>query len=120
MSRFDLAAISILALGAGCATYPKPIDSLAASEASVRAAQEVGAQKVPPAALQYELASEELGRAQMLLKDGENEKANGWLLRARADAELAIALTKEAKAQTDAQAAQQQLKDSAAHIHAVQ
>jgi hypothetical protein len=69
---------------------------------------------VPSAALHFELAKEELASAQALMKDNENEKANSMLIRSRADAELAIALTKEAKAQSDAQAAAQQLKDRTA------
>jgi hypothetical protein len=95
-----------------CASYPKPVESLAASEASVRTAQEMGPQKVPAAALQYELATEELNKAQEALKKNDNEKADQWLSRSRADAELAIALIQQTNAQSQADAAAAQLRDA--------
>jgi hypothetical protein len=116
----QIALAAIVLFGAACASYPKPTESLAASEASLRAAQEFGAQRVPPAALQYQLAKEELERAETLMKDNDNEKADQMLSRARADSELAIALTKQAKAQADAQAANQQLNERTSQIHTVQ
>jgi Domain of unknown function (DUF4398) len=111
MTYRQIVAALTFALSLGCASYPRPIEAATASEASIRAAQEVGAQQVPSAALQFQLAKEELANAQALMKDNENEKADSMLIRSRADAELAIALTKEAKAQADEQAAAQQLKD---------
>ena len=39
------------------------------------------------------------------MKSGDNERANGLLLRARSDAELAIALTRDQSAKTGAQQA---------------
>jgi hypothetical protein len=116
----QIALAAIILSGAACASYPKPTESLAASEASLRAAQEFGAQRVPSAALHYQIAKEELERADALMKNNENEKADRMLIRARADAELAIALTKQAKAQADAQAAAQQLAERTSQIHTVQ
>jgi hypothetical protein len=120
MRQLKIASSLVICLAAGCASYPKPVESLAASEASIRAAQEFNVQQVPSAALQYQLAREELERAQALMKNDDNEKADGMLLRARADAELAISLTKESKAQADAQAAAQQLKERMAKMHPTQ
>jgi hypothetical protein len=121
MTTFRIGSIAMaVALGSACATYPKPVDSLAASEASLRTANQLGAKEVPPAALQYQLATEELARAETLIKDGENEKADQMLSRSRADAELAIALTNQAKAQNQADAEAQQLKDSLRKTHATQ
>ncbi len=116
----QIALAAIVLSVAACASYPKPTESLAASEASLRAAQEFGAQRVPSAALHYQLAKEELEQADKLMKDGENEKADLMLSRARADAELAIALTKQAKAQSDAQAAAEQLSQRGAQLHTIQ
>jgi hypothetical protein len=43
--------------------------------------------------------------ANAAIHDGDNERADRLLSRARSDAELAIALTREAKAKVDAQTA---------------
>jgi hypothetical protein len=94
----------------GCATTPKPVEQLGQTEGAYRSAQEVGAQNVPQAALELKLAQEELTRANELMKDDRNEEAGQMLLRSRADAELALALTREAQARSDAHGADDQLK----------
>jgi hypothetical protein len=94
--------IGIAALALGCASYPKPVDNLASSEAALRTAQEEEAQQSPKAALHVQLAQEELGEARNLLKKEDNEKADLMLMKSTADAELAIALVRESKAETAA------------------
>ena len=52
-----------------------------------------------------QLAHEQIAQANAAIKNGDNERANGLLLRARSDAELAIALTRDQSAKTGAQQA---------------
>lgn len=93
-----------------CGGYPLPTERMVASEAALRSAQEVGAQNVPQAALHLRLAEEQIQKAKSLINDGDNERADYVLLRAKADAELALALAKEANAKADAQRALDQVK----------
>ena len=92
-----------------CAGSPKPMSKMVDAQAALRAADEVGADKVPQGQLRMQLAREELQRADRLLKDGENERAAGALERAKADAEVAIALTRQAEAQQNLKNAQAQV-----------
>ncbi|HWL88250.1 MAG TPA: DUF4398 domain-containing protein [Polyangiaceae bacterium] len=94
----------------GCGSYAPPNESLVNSQASVRAAQEVGAQNNPQAALHLKLAQEQVDQARQLMGDGDNKRAEFVLLRAQADAELAVALAREASARGEAQQAQDELK----------
>jgi hypothetical protein len=97
-------AIGATLIGIGCASAPQPTEQLASAEASVRAAHELGADSVPRAQLHLKLAQEQVTQARKLAQDGEEERANLILSRARADAELALALTREAAAHRDLQA----------------
>lgn len=67
----------------------------------MRAARELGAQAVPRAQLHLRLAQEQVTQARKLAEDGENERAAMLLDRARADAELALALSREDSSQRD-------------------
>ena len=89
-------AVSLLAVGlaVGCGGYSKPTDHLVASQASVRSAEEIGAQTSPRAQLHVRLAREELEQAQRMMDKGDNEHADYLLMRAKADADLAIALAR--------------------------
>jgi hypothetical protein len=69
----------------------------------------VGADNAPQAALHLKLAQEELAQAKSLMNDGNNKRADYVLIRAKADAELALALAKEASAQAAAKKAADQL-----------
>lgn len=89
-------------LGA-CASSPVPADRLAASQAAVRSAHEVGAENVPPAALHLKVANEQLDLARRLIADGDNKRAEYILLRAESDANAALALAREAESRADAQ-----------------
>ncbi len=61
---------------------------------SIRAAEEVGAAKIPGASLYLQLAKEELEKAKMLASQGHKDQSESMLLRARTDAELAVALSR--------------------------
>jgi hypothetical protein len=103
MQRMVLAALVSGASVAACASYPAPQQHLADSMAAVRGAEEVGASSQPQAALNLKLAQEELARARALVRDDKNEEAAYMALRAKSDADLALALAREQVAQNRAQ-----------------
>ena len=90
---------------AGCAGTPVPNSKVASSEAAIRAAQETGSRGVPQAALHLKLAEEQLQSAKALIRDNNNQRAEYVLMRAQADAELAIALSHVATSNVQAGAA---------------
>jgi hypothetical protein len=98
-----------LVLGA-CAGFPAPAERLASAEAAARSARELGAEKDPKAAYHLKLAEDQLAQGKALLKEEENKKADLVLLKAGADAELAVALAKEFNAQTEAEKAKDKVK----------
>ncbi len=96
------AAVVTAAIVAGCSSAPLRTE---ASTSGIRAAEEAGAAKVPQASLHLQLAREELAQARELSAKGEKEKAASMLLRAEADAELAVVLSREDAEKTEANAA---------------
>jgi len=98
---------SWFALGCG-GSYPVPTQNLAEAKSAERSAVELGAANQPKAQLHLELAREQIAQASAAMKDGDNGRADALLLRARSDAELAIALTRDQSAKTDAQKATEQ------------
>ena len=98
-SLFGAVAGAAVAFAVGCgSSFPAPTQPLADAEAADRSAQELGANNVPAAQLHLKLAQEQTTNARKLMKDGENKRAEAMLLRAKADAELALSLAKEQKA----------------------
>ncbi|MCK9392660.1 MAG: hypothetical protein M0Q01_13965 [Syntrophales bacterium] len=75
---------------AGCSSAPLKTE---ASTSGIRAAEEAGAAKVPQASLHLQLAKEELELARGLAAKGDKKEARSMLLRAEADAELAVVLS---------------------------
>ena len=105
----SLAALALLA--AGCASYPEPKQAQINSEAAVRGAQEVGAERDPQATLHLRYATDQIADAKRLMAAGENEQAERMLMRAKADAELALVLAKLRTEQADAQLAQSEVAE---------
>lgn len=102
MKTIALIGAASVALAA-CATSPVPADRLAKSQAAIRGAQEVGADRSPTAALHLKVANESLALGRKLIAEGDNKRADYILMRAEADAEAAIALAHESNARADAQ-----------------
>ncbi len=95
--RTLLGVLGLIGLvSAGCAGHPAPTEQVASSLAAVRGADEVGAKDVPEAALHMKLAEEQIEEAKKLMNAGENAKAEDLAVRAYQDAELAIAIAREA------------------------
>ncbi len=80
-----------------------PVQRLADATAATRSAEDTGAASSPEASLHLKLAQEELARAKSLIHDGNNERADFVLIRAKSDAELALAEAREQHAADEAQ-----------------
>jgi hypothetical protein len=91
VSVLGAAILATAAAAAGCAVAPLHTEK---TTAGIRAAEEVGAAKVPQAALHLQLAKEQMRHAKALAKDGQEQQADSMLSRARVDAELAVALSR--------------------------
>lgn len=102
----SIAVVPLLALSLGavsaCASFPAPSERLAQAESGARAAREIGAANVPPAALHLKMAEDQVKEAKALMADGNNERASAVLLRAESDALLSLQLARESKARGDA------------------
>jgi len=100
-SIIPLALCASLAWAACGGSIPPPTQRLADAEAAERSAGELGAANEPAAKLSLQLAQEQISQAKVAMADGDNEQADRLLVRATADAELAVAQAKEtgAKAQ---------------------
>jgi hypothetical protein len=100
-------SLLFVALAMGCAGHPAlRTDS---STSAIRAAEEVGANDVPRAAFHLELAKEELDRAKGLSDKGKKDEATSLLMRAEADAELAVLLSREQNEKTEASQAMERV-----------
>lgn len=85
-------AFLALVIMAGCASAPLNTEE---STSGIRAAEEVGASKVPQASLHLKLAKEQLVLAKKYESEDEMLKAKSMLTRSETDAELAVALARE-------------------------
>lgn len=94
----------ICVLGAaGCSSNPPLYTD--SSTSAIRAAEAVGADQTPRASLHLQLAKEELDGARSLADEGDTDRAASMLLRAEADAELAILLSRESTEKLQAEQA---------------
>jgi hypothetical protein len=76
-------------------SIPPPTQRMADAQSAERSARELGANRVPAAQLSLTLAQEQIAQGKAAITDGDNERADGLLKRAKADAELAIAQARE-------------------------
>jgi hypothetical protein len=101
MKKLIATTFSTCLLALGCAgTYPAPTQQMADVQSANRSAMELGAQQNPKAELHLKLAEEQLAKAKTAIAEEDNESADRLLMRAKADAELAIALTRADSAKT--------------------
>jgi hypothetical protein len=107
MPRLTLSILSVAPLlWTSCGgSIPPPTQRLADAQAAERSARELGADKEPAAQLSLKLAQDQIALAQAAMKEDENERAESLLLRAKADAELAIAQARERTAKIEGQEA---------------
>jgi Domain of unknown function (DUF4398) len=91
-------------------SWPEPRQPLVDAESAARSARELGADAQPEAQLKVTLAEEQIAAAKAHIAKGDNERATYLLVRARADAELALALAHEQRAREEKQQALEQSK----------
>jgi hypothetical protein len=103
-SLFSL-AILVPLLGACGASIPPPTQRLADAQSATRSARELGANNEPAAQLSLKLADEQIAQAQKAIGAGDNKRAESLLVRAKADAELAVAQSRERGAKIAGQVA---------------
>lgn len=108
MRRLVVSSALAALVGACSSTQKIPTEQFVETRATVRAAEEVGGEKVPSAQVHLDLARNSLALAQRLNDDGEVKKAELELMRAHADAELALALAREVPLRMEAQRLMQQ------------
>jgi hypothetical protein len=84
---------------------------LSDAQSSVSAAEAIGANNQPKAALHLQLAKDEMAEARRLAADGDGENAALFLDRARADAELSMQLARTEQEQQKARQAWQKIQE---------
>jgi Domain of unknown function (DUF4398) len=92
-------------IGACGASFPPPTQRLSDAQSAERSARELGASNAPAAQLSLKLAHDQIGQAQKAMADGDNERADSLLIRAKMDGELAVAQAREKTARADHQEA---------------
>jgi hypothetical protein len=102
--RFALGLVACGALTA-CVGGPVPQTQLTEAKVSTSEAAAIGARDEPQAALHLKMAEDAIVKAEQCIAAGDNDPAVPLLERARADAELAKALTHLANREDAAKAA---------------
>ncbi len=103
-----LTGLAVMAVS-GCAAVQLPAERLENNQASIRSAEELGAQAVPAARLHLQLAKDQVVVAKRMADKGDKRSVL-VLARAQADAELALGLTREVSVRTAAAKADEELK----------
>ena len=94
----------------GCATAGPSNETMETTASSIRAAEELGAPRVPQASLHLQLAKEQSQHAKQLVAKGDGEEAGLLMMRADADAELAVALSRSSVENAKAQKAVEKVR----------
>lgn len=98
--------------GVGCVTGNMPSTTqVASSDAAIRTAQELGAERIPDASVHLELARRQLAMALRAMNERDEHAARWLLVRADADARLALALAREARAREAAEEMAARVRD---------
>ena len=102
---------ALAALGvAGCSTsHPLPAN-YAPTQAAISAADAVGAQQQPEGALHLKMARDQVAAAKSYANQGKDRESALMLDRARADAEMALMVAREATADAAAKQAELRVK----------
>jgi hypothetical protein len=111
MKLYIVMCSALAVAGFACVSgAPVPADKLARSEAAVRGAQEIGAERNAEGARFLQVARSEYEQGKKLVIDGDQERATVFLLRAEADAELAMNLTRETNAHAEADKTREEIR----------
>ena len=106
-----LACLSLLLLGVGCGASAPPTLQQTKTQSAIRGAEVAGAEDTPKAKLHLKMAKDHLANAEQLISEEEYDDAALVLRRAEADAELAIALSKESDARGRAEDLQRKVQE---------
>lgn len=104
----SVALLAAVGCGGGSTLPPAQVTQ---TQSAISAAEAVGAKENPRAALHLKLAKDQMKGAEALLREGDEKEARLVLERATADAELALAMTRTAETQVEAQRALQELQN---------
>ncbi len=110
LSHYGSIALALFATAACGGTTTTVTPKTADATSAVAAAETVVGKDTPKASLHLKLARDQLDQAKQLMREGEDEKAALVLKRAKADAELALFLAREADAKAKAERARQQVE----------
>ncbi|MCA9626325.1 MAG: DUF4398 domain-containing protein [Myxococcales bacterium] len=106
-----LATLGSVTLLPACAGSQPPTNDLTQAKATIRAAEEVGADGAPSASVYLKLARDGASRAERLMEDDENETARMVLARAEMDAQVALELARTANERGEAQEAWKKVEE---------
>ncbi len=114
--RREAKVLGLLTIGValaplGCAGAQVPTQSVADARSSAAAAQAVGAEKDPQAALHLKMANNSLARAERLIANDDMDEAKLALGEAKIDADLAFKLATFAESKHKVAEAQTQLQE---------
>jgi hypothetical protein len=107
--RFSVLLVALALVACGGAQLNQT--RVAEVQSAVRAAEEVGANNQPKAALHLQLARDEANEARRLADDGDEENAALLLRRAQADAELALQLARTEQEQQKARQSWEKIQE---------
>jgi hypothetical protein len=96
-------------LVAGCAST-KATKEFTQAKASIRAAEEIGADQEPQAAFYLAKAREKFQQGEQLIEENEGEEAVWTLEKAQADADLALAMAREATMRQEAEETRERIQ----------
>lgn len=109
-----LLATALALMVTGCAakrvTADAPTERLAESRTAIRAAQDIGAARVPEAATYLGFAQQQVSEAERLMSEGRHDAAELQLRQAAADAQLALALARAVPLENEARQLLQQVE----------
>ncbi len=108
----------VACLACGGASLPPP--KVTEAESAVSAADAVGAENQPQAALHLKMARDQLARAKNMIENGDEDEARLVLDGAEADANLALMLTRESQAKANAEQAQKEVRELQARADSAQ
>lgn len=102
MQKSILSLAGAIAFIAACgASFPPPTQRLADAQSVERSAREVGANDAPAAQMSLKNTQDQIAQAQKAMANGDNQRADALLIRAKADGELALAQAREKMANTN-------------------
>jgi chromosome segregation ATPase len=119
MSQRDLiGALFAGLLAVACGGGAVPSQKLINAQVAVRGAETAGAEQHPKAALHLKMARDQIAQAERFVDDDESEKAALVLDQAKADADMAYALSQEDQMRRQAEQAQARVEELRAQAQA--